>query len=325
MGEYKVTDRTEAAQLLPPEERLAYVKAAAINDGMDLLEHYRLRSRYDYTAYPPVTPEILVPAARGRADQIWEGSMNWTNPGVQEGTLVTGLDTNAAFLSATNTHLPIGQLVHAQGHEAVFHRQRSGLYLVTPPEWDFPHLPNPLGNRKEAGQLWVGRPTLQLLMDCATERYGSLCDQPQIHETWTSGSTDAIFRKWREQLRDARAQAILTGDELTVEYVKAVYSQTISTLDGAKNRHIRRREWRHLIRAQAFANLWRKAWRARANGLTVYRVFGTDELHVVGDWRPVFPEGRSLTEMKLKRTLDPQTGTESDGTYAAPARRRGRN
>ena len=27
---------------------------------------------------------------------------------------------------------------------------------------------------------------------------------------------------------------------------------------------------------------------------------GTDELHVVGDWRRVFPEGRGVSEVKVK-------------------------
>ncbi len=32
----------------------------------------------------------------------------------------------------------------------------------------------------------------------------------------------------------------------------------------------------------------------------VVRAMGTDELHVIGDWRAVFPEGRGVTEVKLK-------------------------
>jgi hypothetical protein len=56
----------------------------------------------------------------------------------------------------------------------------------------------------------------------------------------------------------------------------------------------------HLIRSQAFVNLWWKAHRAYDEGLMVVRAMGTDELHVIGDWRAVFPEGRGVTEVKVK-------------------------
>ncbi|EPH41124.1 hypothetical protein STRAU_5776 [Streptomyces aurantiacus JA 4570] len=58
----------------------------------------------------------------------------------------------------------------------------------------------------------------------------------------------------------------------------------------------------HLIRSQAFSNLWMKAYKAHDEGLTVVRAMGTDELHVIGDWRAVFPEGRGVTEVKVKDT-----------------------
>jgi hypothetical protein len=65
----------------------------------------------------------------------------------------------------------------------------------------------------------------------------------------------------------------------------------------------------HLIRS-SFVNLWWKARRAYDEGLTV--VLGTDELHVTGDWRGVFPEGRGVTEVKVK-------DTDTVGTEAGPA------
>ncbi|MFE7075253.1 hypothetical protein ACFU96_34685 [Streptomyces sp. NPDC057620] len=36
---------------------------------------------------------------------------------------------------------------------------------------------------------------------------------------------------------------------------------------------------------------------------------GTDELHVTGDWRAVFPEGRGVAEVKVKDTYT--VGTSS--------------
>jgi hypothetical protein len=42
--------------------------------------------------------------------------------------------------------------------------------------------------------------------------------------------------------------------------------------------------------------------KARDAGLTLVQMMGTDELHVVGDWRSVFPEGRKVSGVKLKDT-----------------------
>ena len=58
----------------------------------------------------------------------------------------------------------------------------------------------------------------------------------------------------------------------------------------------------HILRAQAFANLWYKAHKAHQAGLTLVQATGTDELHIIGDWRTVFTEGRALNEVKQKRT-----------------------
>ncbi|MFD9077228.1 transcriptional regulator, partial [Streptomyces lasiicapitis] len=109
--------------------------------------------------------------------------------------------------------------------------------------------------------------------------------------------------KFRIALKDARDQAIAADDEVTLEYVKAMYSKFVSTMGESNyNRELYRPDWMHLIRSQAFSNLWMKAYKAYDEGLTVVRAMGTDELHVIGDWRAVFPEGRGVTEVKLKDT-----------------------
>jgi len=272
---------------------------SAIPDGMELLDSTRVSARYDFTAHPP-EPEILRKPSKNGANEVWEARPKWTNPGTPDGTEIHLLDVNAAYLSALNTHLPIGALQHAEGGE--FDRRRSGLYLITPPEWTRTDLPNPLGARELSGDLWVTRPTLQLMMDAASEKYGSLCAAPVIHESWTSGSSESILRAFRLILRDARTAALATGDGVTEAYVKAMYSKFISTSAKASkfNHLIERTDWSQIIRAQAHGNLWRRAFKAHSSGLTVHRITGTDELHVAGDWRAVFPEGRALTEMKTK-------------------------
>ncbi|MFG2030498.1 helix-turn-helix domain-containing protein [Streptomyces sp. NPDC048825] len=281
------------------ETATAALVKRAIPDAMALLDHTRKGGRYDVVAHPWLPDILRKQTARG-ADQIWEARPKWTRPELPAGQHeVTALDINGAYLSALKTHLPIGQLEHSTGND--HDRRRAGVHLITPPVWDHDaYLPNPIGNRDEPGPLWVTEPTLRLLLRLAGPKYG-LCDPPEIHESWTSGATESLLEKFRIALKDARDRAITEDDDVTLEYVKQMYSKFVSTLGESNyNRELYRTDWMHLIRSQAFVNLWWKAHRAYDEGLMVVRAMGTDELHVTGDWRAVFPEGRSVTEVKVK-------------------------
>ncbi|MEU6440799.1 helix-turn-helix transcriptional regulator [Streptomyces sp. NPDC047046] len=271
----------------------------AIPDAMELLDRTRLGGRYDVVAHPAM-PDILHKQSARGPDQIWEARPKWTRPTLPEGRYeVTALDINGAYLSALKTHLPLGQLEHSTGF--AHDRRRAGVHLITPPAWNHDaELPNPLGAREEPGPLWVTEPTLRLLQRLAGPKYG-LCEAPEIHESYTSGSTENLLEKFRTELKDARDRALAEDDDVTLEYVKAMYSKFVSTMGTSNyNRELYRPDWMHLIRAQAFSNLWMKAFKAYENGVTVVRAMGTDELHVIGDWRTVFPEGRAVTEVKIK-------------------------
>ncbi|MGW5202189.1 helix-turn-helix domain-containing protein [Streptomyces spiralis] len=281
------------------EAATAALVKRAIPDAMALLDATRKGGRYDIVAHPWLPDILRKQTARG-ADRIWEARPKWSRselpPGEHE---VTALDVNGAYLSALKTHLPIGRLEHSVGNH--HDRRRAGVHLITPPDWEHEgYLPNPIGSRDEPGPLWVTEPTLRLLLRLAGPKY-ALCDPPQIHESWTSGATESLLEKFRVALKDARERAITENDEVTLEYVKAMYSKFVSTMGESNyNREIYRTDWMHLIRSQAFVNLWWKAHRAYDEGLMVVRAMGTDELHVIGDWRAVFPEGRGVTEMKVK-------------------------
>ncbi|MFF7601411.1 helix-turn-helix domain-containing protein [Streptomyces mirabilis] len=283
------------------EAATAALLRRAIPDAMALLDTTRKGGRYDIVAHPWIPDVLRKQSARG-ADEIWEARPKWTRPELPAGRHeVTALDINGAYLSALKTHLPIGRLEHTTGlpHD----RRRAGVHLITPPAWEHEHtLPNPLGSRDEPGPLWVTEPTLRLLLRLSSPKYG-LCDPPRIHESFTSGATENLLEKFRIALKDARDRAIATGDEVTLEYVKAMYSKFVSTMGESNyNRELYRPDWMHLIRSQAFANLWTKAFKAYEEGLTLVRAMGTDELHVIGDWRAVFPEGRGVSEVKIKDT-----------------------
>lgn len=282
----------------------------AIPDAMRLLDETRKGARYDVIAHPWIPDILKKPTSKG-ADQIWEARPKWTRPGLPPGKHdVTALDINGAYLSALKTHLPLGQLEHSTGF--AHDRRRAGVHLITPPTWEHDAvLPNPIGQRDEPGPLWVTEPTLRLLLRLSGPRH-RLCEPPEIHESYTSGATENLLEKFRIALKDARDTAIADGDKLTLEYVKAMYSKFVSTMGESNyNRELYRPDWMHIIRSQAFANLWMKALKAHDAGLTVVRAMGTDELHVIGDWRRVFPEGRSVTEVKVKDTYTAGTGTEA--------------
>jgi transcriptional regulator with XRE-family HTH domain len=281
------------------EAATAALVKRAIPDAMALLDHTRKGGRYDVVAHPWLPDILRKQTARG-ADQIWEARPKWTRPQLPAGVHeVTALDINGAYLSALKTHLPLGQLEHSTGDH--HDRRRAGVHLITPPVWEHDAvLPNPLGNRDEPGPLWVTEPTLRLLLRLSGPKYG-LCEPPEIHESWTSGATESLLEKLRIALKDARDRAITEDDEVTLEYVKAMYSKFVSTMGESNyNRELYRADWMHLIRSQAFVNLWWKAHRAYDEGLMVVRAMGTDELHLTGDWRAVFAEGRGVTEVKVK-------------------------
>jgi transcriptional regulator with XRE-family HTH domain len=281
------------------EAALAALLKRAIPDAMRLLDETRKGARYDIVAHPWI-PDILRKQTSKGADRIWEARPKWTRhelpPGRHE---VTALDINGAYLSALKTHLPLGQLEHSAGF--AHDRRRAGVHLITPPAWEHEAvLPNPIGNRDEPGPLWVTEPTLRLLLRLSGPKH-ALCEPPEIHESYTSGATENLLEKFRVALKEARDTAIADGDDVTLEYVKAMYSKFVSTMGESNyNRELYRPDWMHIIRSQAFSNLWMKALKAHDEGLTVVRAMGTDELHVIGDWHRVFPEGRGVTEVKMK-------------------------
>jgi len=282
----------------------ALVKKAVPN-AMALFEATRVGATYEHSVYPE-TLEFLRKKKRDGVDEIWEGRHNWTNldlldvlnSGALPPASIDALDTNASFLSAFKTWLPIGALVHQP--DGGYDPKRSGIYLLPArPAWHHPDLPDPIGNRHEDGPILLDDATVRLLLRCA--KLG-LSQAPHITECWTSGASEGLLEKFRRVLTEAREQAIRTDDTVTVEYIKAMYSKFVSTIgESSANLEIRRPDWMHIIRSQAFANLWYKAHRAHRMDLTVVRVRGTDELHVTGgDWRTVFEEGRATTQIKLK-------------------------
>ena len=94
-----------------------------------------------------------------------------------------------------------------------------------------------------------------------------------------------------------------------------MYSKFISTMgESIHNREMVRPDWMHIIHSQAYANLWGKAYKASQAGLDVVAMMGTDELHLTGDWRQVFAEGRGISQMKIKHSDAKASGEYTVGT-----------
>ncbi|MFE4309162.1 hypothetical protein ACFRR6_24295 [Streptomyces sp. NPDC056891] len=292
------------------EAAAAYLERKAIPHAMELLDISRAQGRYDVIAYPPLPDAIYKKPSKSKPNQVWEARPHWrrrwdTLPLAPGTYTVDELDMNGAYLSALKTHLPLGEPEHSTGAIDTLALKRSGVHLVTPGEWHHDHLPNPIGSRDEPGPLWIMEPTLRLLNRLASPKNGSLCAPPEIHESWTSGSTEHLLEYFRTALTEVRAQAIAEADELSEHYVKSIYSKFVSTAGTSSANHsLVRPDWVHTIRSQAFSNLYGKALKSHAAGLHVVRLSGTDELHVIGAWRSVFDEGRGVTEVKLKNTSE---------------------
>ncbi|MFC9740939.1 helix-turn-helix domain-containing protein [Streptomyces noursei] len=290
----------------------------AIPDVMRLFEETRATARYQYTAYPSL-PDILHKPSKREPDQIWEARPNFHHPHYSlkaPGDVhVTALDANAAYLSALKCWLPIGKLEHHAGDDGV-DAKRAGVHLVTPAPWQHPHLPDPLGDREEPGALWITDATLRLLLRLSGPKY-ALIEAPTVHESWTSGATENFLDALRKVLAAARETALAEDDSITEGYVKAMYSKFISTMgESIHNREIQRPDWMHIIHSQAYANLWGKAYKAHQAGLEVIAMMGTDELHLAGDWRQVFTEGRGLAQMKIKHSDAKASGEYTVGRVA---------
>lgn len=288
---------------------------SAIPDVMELFEATRVETSYEHTTYPKL-PEPLIRKRQDQSDDVWEARPKFTHPAVPGGAEITHLDVNAAYLAAMQSaHLPVRTVTHnPDGFEDLSHYGKgidyAGICLIDPVEWGHPDLPHPLGDDREtSGPLWVPTSTVLGVRDLASPSYGELCALPVIREAYVAKGSAALFKGLVQVLNTARMQAIEDADTLTKAYVAAMYAKLISTMgDSRKNHELKRPDWQHIIRGQAFANLRRKAVRAHQAGLGVVHVGGVDELHVTGDvWaamrngKPLFTQGFALNQIKVKR------------------------
>ncbi len=299
MIEAKKTTALEIAQG-DIQAAITLLQKTAIPDVMALFNYTREEARYEHTAHPPLL-ELFRRQGNSKADAIWEGRPNWENEDLLYGDgpqrLVSRLDMNAAYLSAFKSHLPIGQLKHHPGSDWDA-KKLAGVVRVSVAPWEHRHLPDPMGSREQTGDAWITTATLSLLRRLAGM---GLCQPPRVHEAWVAHSSEHILEYLRVALATARQYGIDEGDIVVVEYVKDMYAKFVSTAGTSTNNHLLNNpSWQHIMRSQAFFNLYLKALKAHKAGLQIAAMKGTDELHVIGEWRQIFEEGRGLSQVKEK-------------------------
>jgi len=243
-------------------------------------------------------------------EEIWEGRNKWSVVDqLPAGTPIVRLDKTAAYLSAANTHLPIGPITEDEDPYAFTGGKRAGYHLVSVSDRELP-CGGPWHVRTDRTTAWITTPTLRKLREVTAT---------DVLRSFTAPATEVLLRPWIDTLKAERAAALAAdpnGDSPMYKFVKNCYSLVVSTMgESNANWELRRPDWMHIIRAQAYANLWAKAMQATEAGINVVKVGNTDEIWIVADdadsWRfaayatktgnrLVFPIGTDLGQWRVK-------------------------
>ncbi|MEU5157777.1 MULTISPECIES: replicative DNA helicase [Actinomycetes] len=317
-----IADALKTAKGDPEKAKLRLAKKA-IPTVMDLFDGFRQGTRYQKGFVHQKTLDEFSPGGKdgmGGWNEVWEARPKFGDPyRYLEDDRVTRLDVPCAYLSAFKAWLPLQPLtsnedrgVHpddpAEYRPQGESKTRSGLYEIDYIDWEHAAIPHPLGNRQERGRMIVPHPVLMRLFDLSSDKQDRMCEAPRIHRTWTAHATENLLEDLRKFLRDQRAEAKATGDELRDFLIKQMYSKFVSTIGGSNSNNRRtRRDHLNILHSRAYMNLHMRAVKAHRGGLEIVHAGGTDELHVIGDpWR-VFTQGSNPGNMKIKAD---DTGTE---------------
>jgi len=261
---------TDGATLLTA--LLAYARALGTpyyrspgRTGLDLLQELGKRGADARRAYPE-----RLPAPAGQADTVAETSwLRTLSPAERGKAYLHSYDKNAQWLSAAGV-VELGQSGIEERRDAAgtlpFDKKLPGYWLA----------------RIAGGEeRWACTPTVAW----ALER-GQTVAITQAH-VWTQHSR--AMETWYERLRGARtalyADMTLAG-ALALRALKLTYSLTISGFNSVWQRERRsplyRPDWRHLIIAQANANLSRALHKMDAAGYTPVAVH-KDAVYLVSD------------------------------------------
>ena len=272
---------------------------------------------------PPYWRAPITPAS---AD-VYVPTWNWSSPlDFPEGSPVTVLDVNAAYLSAmgsaTIAHSHLSQ--HGAFRQLPDKRDVApGYYKITVPYWAFDGtIVHPLGDSARVAtepELWVAAPTLVLLLELTEEGH---VGHFEILDSWMA-EVSTEFRSWSTRLRSIRDECM---DRIEMAQTETYRAQEVARYDAFKQGYsaalsmmltgekclTRRPDWAHTIYAAHAANTWRKAWRWTFTGRPLVAMGAVDEIAVLsGDvgevlqlTKPPFrydPTGRVPGALKPKK------------------------
>lgn len=203
-------------------------------------------------------------------------------------TYLHGFDKNAMYLGASGSlELPLGEWEYDAEPWAInypmtrilpgyfrlnTYAHRGDIPLLAP------NITDPDGFRmaRPSSPLWITTPTLEAMLQAGYD--------VEVGEAYTWRQHARMLSGWQARLREARIALQSPETPQALQTFKGTYTQALGLLghrsDTGKRSALYRPEWRHLVMAQAAANLWRQAVTAVKNGVPVVAVV-TDCLYVL--------------------------------------------
>lgn len=257
-----------------------------------LRNSYRKTFRYREPMWRPRNWDHIDPAHRAT-----ETAADWSRPGRHSQPWELGWDVNTQYLSAAGVAtFAVGELeqrpVLTQDWSAPI---LPGYYRVYVSEWPWAdYMPHPAGDHQPGESVWVTAPTLELIVQIATE--DPTFAYPQVFDRWISPTGARLMRHWVERIQDAVYKAHDTGDPSLLTTIKDTYKAGRGMLERPTSR-VYRPDWSHTIIGQARSNLWRKVWKQGAEEWPVAVAADTvwypaaDDNHLSW-WPRHFPDNR---------------------------------
>lgn len=237
----------------------------------------------------------ITPALRSILKSVYVPHVVWAlgEDNLPEGTPLTDIDCNAAFMAAASSmSFAHCALNHTGSIDASSGTVPPGLYLVDVHPWALgaPGSPLGVGARELVGRkVWVAHTTYSVLRDLT---YGGVSwtegghwPDATVYDSWTSDP--CRFTKWTTAIRDTRAQFLRAGDEVGKEALKLGYSQAVQMWNvepdpkgtprekRRKHNEAWRPDWYHGVRAQHQANMFRRAYQCAIAKRPPVQVGGT--------------------------------------------------
>lgn len=230
--------------------------------------------------FMPDLKEDITPALRSIFNSVYVPTVTWkmSEEDLPEGTLLTLIDCNAAFMAAASSmSFAHCALKHTGSLDLLSGQIPPGLYLVDVHPWTFGAPGSPLGESAPelvGRKVWVAHTTYAVLRDLT---YGGVpwtdgghWPDATVYDSWTSDP--CRFTKWTNAIRDTRTRFLRAGDEVAKEALKHGYSEAVQmwnkppdpkgTPREQQNKHnaAYRPDWYYGVRAQHQANMFRRAY-----------------------------------------------------------------